>query len=234
MILKILIIAFLVSLVGYWILKIIDSRMREKAQMQREFEEIISKPVPQSPKQTGGLSGKVELLPDRTEDEHPTLDEASRINAQYRNADIARWQTMDFVIGYKINRAQNCDKSCEICSAGAGIYPKSFKWEGWHPKCLCYVTPITLPREETAHFTEKFLNGEDWKAEMAKLAKEREIKSYPENFKLWIWKHKDRLSEVVAQNGLIDFISANESAIKSILSEPCPDLCGDKNSNKDN
>lgn len=61
MILKILIIAFLVSLFGYWILKRIERRLREKAQFQRELEEIITSPAPV---QTDDIKVSVaELLP---------------------------------------------------------------------------------------------------------------------------------------------------------------------------
>lgn len=208
-----------------WIAKRIGRRMREKAQTQREAEEIISEPAPQSPKPSGEMSGKAELLSDKPEVEYPTLDESSRINAQYRNADIARWQTMDFVIGYKINRSRNCDYCCEICAAGEGIYPKSFNWEGWHPGCLCYLTSVSLSADEMARINHTFLNGGDWEREQRRLGITKQITSYPENFKAWVWKHKDNLQEAIRQNGLIDFVTANPEAIKSILSEPCPDIC---------
>lgn len=29
-------------------------------------------------------------------------------------------------------------------------YPKDFKFEGWHPQCFCYVTPILVSEDEMA------------------------------------------------------------------------------------
>ncbi|HEY5591823.1 MAG TPA: hypothetical protein VIK55_12490 [Paludibacter sp.] len=39
-------------------------------------------------------------------------------------------QQFDFVVGIEIKRKNNPDKSCDICRASAGKYPKDFKWTG--------------------------------------------------------------------------------------------------------
>lgn len=82
------------------------------------------------------------------------------INRQYRNADIQRWQSQSFVLGFRINRSRNFDCDCEICKAGEGNYPKSFDWDGWHEGCLCYLTPIMVDVEEMAKSNEAFLKGQ--------------------------------------------------------------------------
>lgn len=81
---------------------------------------------------------------------------------QFRNADIQRWRTMDFVLGYKINRSRNCDCNCEICKAGEGSYPKDFDWDGWHDGCKCYLTPIMVEAEEMAKVNQAFLKGQKY------------------------------------------------------------------------
>lgn len=63
-------------------------------------------------------------------------------NIKYRNADIKRWQMMDFVQGYEIHQSNNPSSDCFICKALVGEYPKSFLWNGWHDECKCFAMPI--------------------------------------------------------------------------------------------
>jgi hypothetical protein len=68
-------------------------------------------------------------------------------NAAYRLSDHERMLQLDFVVGYKVNLsgAHNID---DMCNFLAGDYPKTFKFSGWHPNCLCYVTSILKTKEE--------------------------------------------------------------------------------------
>lgn len=59
-------------------------------------------------------------------------------NMGYRNADIARWQTMPFVLGYEVKLSLSHPKY-DICDPLAKRYPKTFNWAGWHPQCLCFA-----------------------------------------------------------------------------------------------
>lgn len=65
----------------------------------------------------------------------------TEINMAYREADIERWQSLDFVVGYEIKRSKH-PHACTICDMMQGKYPKSFKWWGNHPNCRCYLVPI--------------------------------------------------------------------------------------------
>ena len=85
-----------------------------------------------------------------------------KTNRQYRNADIERWRTMDFVLGYQINRSGNCDCNCEICKYGEGKYPKSFNWNGWHDGCKCHITSIMIDENEMAKVNQAFLKGQKY------------------------------------------------------------------------
>lgn len=137
-------------------------------------------------------------------------------NIAYRRADNARWQEMDFVLGQRIKLSGDHPKK-DICDKLAGDYPKDFLFDGWHPQCFCYVTPITLPPEETAHLTEMMLNGEDWRSELKRLKRGREITSYPENFKSWVRDNAENIEAARQRGTLPYFISNNQKAIDKIL-----------------
>lgn len=143
-------------------------------------------------------------------------------NIAYRRADNERWNQMDFVLGQRINLSGD-HPAKDICDKLAGDYPKEFLFDGWHPQCFCYVTPITLPPEETAHLTEMMLKGEDWRAELAKLKKGREITQYPDNFKTWVGNNKEKIDKASKKGTLPYFISNNRKAINAILNPDSKD-----------
>lgn len=68
----------------------------------------------------------------------------SEINMAYREADWQRWQQLDFVVGIEIHRSKNIKCECPLCDRLSGKYPKTFKFVGWHPQCMCYVTPVLV------------------------------------------------------------------------------------------
>jgi hypothetical protein len=90
-----------------------------------------------------------------------TKEEADNLNRMFRTSDHERWQQMDFVVGIEIKRSNNCNSECAICKAGAGKYPKKFKWQGWHPLCRCYVISILKTSEEMKVDRERIMNGEE-------------------------------------------------------------------------
>ena len=68
-------------------------------------------------------------------------------NMSYLTADYERWQQLDFVIGIKIKvSAGHYDRmpKGDICDELQGIYPKWFKFVGWHAQCLCTAVAITI------------------------------------------------------------------------------------------
>lgn len=137
-------------------------------------------------------------------------------NIAYRRADNKRWSQMDFVLGQRVQLSGDHPKK-DICDKLQGDYPKDFVFDGWHPQCFCYVTPITLPPEETAHLTEMMLKGEDWRAELERLKRGREITSYPENFKSWVRSNAENIAEARARGTEPYFIRNNATAIDKIL-----------------
>lgn len=78
-------------------------------------------------------------------------------NMAYCEADYNRWQQFDFVVGINIQvskshlmwlardwypKFKKGRTPMEICDVMQGIYPKDFKFIGWHPQCKCIATPI--------------------------------------------------------------------------------------------
>ena len=120
----------------------------------------------------------------------------SEINMAYRESDWQRWQSLDFVVGFEIHRSNHeplC--KCDICSKLVGRYPKTFKFKGWHPQCMCYATPILMD-EETFDENElgdlkAALKGTTYKRLQAKNA----VSDVPDGFKDWVKAH------IEAQNG---------------------------------
>lgn len=77
---------------------------------------------------------------------------ATTTNTAYRSADHERWSQQDFVLGIEIQRSANNKGPCKICDAMIGKYPKTFKFTGWHPFCICFATPITMEPEDLADY----------------------------------------------------------------------------------
>ena len=72
----------------------------------------------------------------------------NEINLAYRESDYLRWQKMPFVVGYRIQTSNRVATVCPICKDLAGVYPKSFKFLGWHVSCMCTCIPIMVSDSE--------------------------------------------------------------------------------------
>ena len=77
---------------------------------------------------------------------------ATETNKAFRTADYERWQKMDFVTGYEVERSPSNHGPCPVCDAKAGQYSKDFKFTGWHPFCICIATPVMMDHEEFAEW----------------------------------------------------------------------------------
>lgn len=114
----------------------------------------------------------------------------SEINMAYRESDWQRWQSLDFVVGFEIVRSNHeplCD--CDICARLIGRYPKTFKFVGWHPQCMCYAIPILMD-EETFDENElgdlkTALRGTTYKHKQAA----NTVADVPDSFKAWVKDH---------------------------------------------
>ena len=76
---------------------------------------------------------------------------ATTTNTAYRSADYERWSKQDFILGIEIQRSANNRGPCKICDAMIGKYPKTFKFTGFHPFCICFADFLlndTVPKEQ--------------------------------------------------------------------------------------
>ena len=92
----------------------------------------------------------------------------TEINRAYREADWQRWQTLPFVVGYRIINSERKATVCPVCRDLAGIYPKSFKFIGWHPQCLCHCIAIMCSDSDM----DKIIDGQDIKLSQPPMPKE--------------------------------------------------------------
>ena len=107
---------------------------------------------------------------------------ATTTNTAYRSADYERWSKQDFILGIEIHRSANNRGPCKICDAMVGKYPKTFKFTGFHPFCICFATPITMEPEDFADF---LLNDT--------VPKEQVITDIPQGAKDFVIENKDGL-----------------------------------------
>lgn len=77
---------------------------------------------------------------------------ATSTNMAYRTADYERWSKQEFTLGIEIQRSANNKGPCKICDAMVGRYPKTFKFIGFHPFCICFSTPIVMEPEDLADY----------------------------------------------------------------------------------
>ena len=107
---------------------------------------------------------------------------ATSTNMSYRTADYERWSEQDFILCIVILRSANNRGPCKICDAMVGKYPKTFKFTGFHPFCICFATPITMEPDSFADF---LLNDT--------VAQEQVITDIPKTAKDFVDENKNRV-----------------------------------------
>ena len=135
---------------------------------------------------------------------------ATENNMAYRTADHERWQQLDFVIGYEIRLSGN--HPCEdVCDRLAGVYPKSFKFTGWHPFCRCTALPKLADKEEFIARQRAKLKGEEVPTGYG-----NEITEMPEGFNEWVEENKERIENAKTEPY---FIRDNREAVTRITGD---------------
>jgi hypothetical protein len=77
-------------------------------------------------------------------------------NRAYLRAEQSLYQSQPWVTGYEIILSDNHPVE-DICDLLAGVYPKDFVFDGWHPQCMCAIIPQLMPVEDF----KQWLNGSD-------------------------------------------------------------------------
>jgi hypothetical protein len=129
-------------------------------------------------------------------------------NMAYRSADYERWQQLDFVVGIEI-RLSNNHPVTDICDDLKGVYPKTFKWTGWHPQCRCFQVPVMSTGDEMDAMIDKILSGETDNVESVNAVKE-----YPAQFNEWLKDNQERMERA---KSLPYFIRDNKEDVNKIL-----------------
>jgi hypothetical protein len=130
-------------------------------------------------------------------------------NMAYRAADYERWQQLDFVVGIEIKLSNNHPVT-DICDDLKGVYPKTFKWTGWHPNCRCFQVPVLAKEEEIWGQIDKILSED----EPAPLQSVDEVYEYPVQFEGWLKLNQERMKKATS---LPYFIRDNKNDINKIL-----------------
>lgn len=116
----------------------------------------------------------------------------TEINNAYRYAEWLKIQNDPLALGLEI-RSSRQENTCPICLELEGVYPKWFKWTGWHPQCMCFLLSVRLPREE-------FLNRTKLKAQgrLHEYEAPEPIKILPENFLNWLSENQSRIDNAAS------------------------------------
>lgn len=75
----------------------------------------------------------------------------------------------------------------DICDELKGLYPKTFKFTGWHPHCRCHAETVLKTEEEMAEDNRRIMAGEE-----PVQGSKNEVKDVPDNFKQWLADNEDR------------------------------------------
>ncbi len=130
---------------------------------------------------------------------------ATESNMAYRTADHERWQQMSFVTGIEIETSNRHKKELvtDICDDLAGVYPKNFKFVGWHPFCRCFATPKLASVDDfEAYLRDK--NADEYTPKDGEVVKE-----VPKKFNDWLEANAERIA---GANSLPYFLRDNEWA----------------------
>ena len=128
----------------------------------------------------------------------------TEINMSYRTAEQERWKQYDFVVGYEVKTTQNGHHVEDMCDMLSGKYPKTFKFTGWHPMCMCYCIPILKTEDE-------FWSLDDDAKSI------NEVTDMPQGFKDWIRDNSDRIEAAEKRGNLPYFIRDNKDDVENIL-----------------
>lgn len=133
-------------------------------------------------------------------------------NMAHNYSNCKRWESEPFVLGIRIRLSANHPAE-DICDELAGDYPKTFMWRGWHPRCMCSISPILMDR-----------NSDEWK-KLRKMPKEEYeayqspnlVKNVPSAFSEWCERNKKKLKVARDNDKLPYFVKDNQKVVGDLL-----------------
>lgn len=112
----------------------------------------------------------------------------------------AAWQSMQnnpLITGYRVMLSNNHTTLVngkkvllkDVCDELQGVYPKTFKFRGWHPQCRCEMVPILATEAERKDLYKSIFDGKrkDWSS--------KQVTDVPKGFKDWVEANKARQEE---------------------------------------
>lgn len=134
---------------------------------------------------------------------------ATENNMAYRTADHERWNDLDFVIGIEIMLSNNHPVE-DICDEMCGVYPKTFKFVGWHPFCRCIAVPKLADEDEFIARQQALIDGE----ELPQGGYSGEVTEMPQCFTDWVQENAERIETAKSTPY---FIADNRAAVNKAL-----------------
>lgn len=134
----------------------------------------------------------------------------TEINMAYREAEMQRYQDLDFIVGFEVKRSTH-PYPCDICESHKGKYPKDFKFNGWHPNCRCYVIPILNTQEEFDKQSDAILKGSKYGS-----ASSKEVVDLPAGFKKWYGDNIGRIDRATQIGTLPYYMRDNKSYLNAV------------------
>ena len=107
----------------------------------------------------------------------------------------ARWNPL--IVGWEIRLSNNHTtlrdgKPCpfhDMCDELQGVYPKAFRFRGWHPHCRCEMLPIIAGREDRRELYRRIFKGDA--RERASWSPQA-VEEVPQAFTDWVEKNRER------------------------------------------
>ena len=107
----------------------------------------------------------------------------------------ARWNPL--IVGWEIRLSNNHTtlrdgKPCpfhDMCDELQGVYPKAFRFRGWHPHCRCEMLPIIAGREDRRELYRRIFKGD---ARERASWSPRAVEEVPQAFTDWVEKNRER------------------------------------------
>lgn len=139
----------------------------------------------------------------------------------YRAAEWESYQNNPLVTAYEIKLSGNHTTKktvkgksvvvplTDICDKLAGVYPKTFKWEGWHPQCRCYMVPVTVGKSDFRKLIEARQADRKAKREGKEATAVRQLEQraanrpLPQQYTDWLKANQGRIDEARKRGGSI-------------------------------
>ncbi|MCF3107314.1 hypothetical protein LL912_00845 [Niabella sp. CC-SYL272] len=130
------------------------------------------------------------------------------INRAYKESDHERWKSAWYIKGIEV-KLSNRHPTYDICDLLATVYPKDFKFTGWHVNCLCVAVPILLTEKERDLYEDYTLGIRSQPPAL------QYVTDPPPEFGKWVSDNKSRMK--AWKSGYPDWVTENKKYLKTKL-----------------